>query len=152
MDIQVTQRYSKVDLLSVKGRMGKEYYLFYSSFIPLIIFYLFANISGGISLNNIGTIAETSSLVLGLVSAIYTFIIIYLSIQRCHDFDKSGWYAVFALIPFANFIYAIIPNTNGLNRYGEIPKPAPIMITIATYLLMALLIAFTGLSAYNYFI
>lgn len=134
MDTQITQRYSKIDLFSIKGRMGRRYYLFYSM-IPIFFLWLTSRFVG---VNSIGINFNTGSFFLfSLTTAIVFFILVYLTIQRCHDFDKSGWYAIFVVIPFSNIIYASISNTNGLNRYGEIPEPAPIFISIANYLLVS---------------
>jgi len=135
MDTQATQRYSKVDLLSIKGRLGRRYYLFYSM-LPLIFLWAVSGLTG---INHYGADLSSGSLfLLSLTTAIVIFIQIYLTIQRCHDFDKSGWYAILALIPFSNLIYASIMSTNGLNRYGEMPEPAPIFIVFANYLLILL--------------
>jgi len=135
MDTQVTQRYSKVDLLSIKGRLGRRYYLFYSM-LSLIVLCAVSALAG---INHSGAnLSSGSLLLLGLAIALVIFIQVALTIQRCHDFDKSGWYAIFALIPFSNLIYASIMSTNGLNRYGEMPEPAPIFIVLANYLLILL--------------
>ncbi|HIP94371.1 MAG TPA: DUF805 domain-containing protein [Leucothrix sp.] len=137
MDTQVAQRYSKVDLFSMKGRMGRRYYLFYSM-IPIIFLWLAARYTG---VSNIGIDITTGSFFLfSLTTAIVFFILVYLTIQRCHDFDKSGWYAIFVIIPFSNLIYASISSINGLNRYGEMPEEAPIFISTANYLLIPFMI------------
>ena len=60
-----------------------------------------------------------------------------LTIQRCHDFNKSGWLAVLAIIPFANIVFALIPGTNGLNQYGEVPEPADKLTNVLFYILIA---------------
>lgn len=54
---------------------------------------------------------------------------IMLHIKRCHDRDKSGWWCLLLLIPFVNFIWAIIdlgilPGTIGANKYGADPLGA----------------------------
>jgi len=142
MDTQITQRYSKVDLLSVKGRMGRRYYLFYSM-VPLI--FLWAAFS--LMVSNHGMNVSSGSLFsFSLITTLVFSILVFLTIQRCHDFDKSGWYAVFVIIPLSNLIYASILSTNGLNRYGEMPVPAPMLIATANYLLIPLLMASIVLS------
>ncbi len=137
MDTQITQRYSKIDLFSIKGRMGRRYYLFYSM-MPIVFLWITSRFVGA---NSIGMSFNMGSFFLfSLTTAIVFFILVYLTIQRCHDFDKSGWYAIFVVIPFSNLIYALISNTNGLNRYGEMPQPAPIFIAIANYLLISFMV------------
>lgn len=149
MDTQITQRFSKVDLFSTKGRMGRNYYLFYSIVFPFIILGLITILSDDRSLNS--TILSKSSLLFGLTVAILSFILFYLTIQRCHDFDKSGWYAIFAFIPFASLIYASIQSTNGLNRYGEIPEPASASMIFINYLVIATLVVITIYLLFGYF-
>lgn len=51
---------------------------------------------------------------------------VMLHIKRCHDRDKSGWWCLLLLIPFVNFIWAIIdlgilPGTIGANKFGPDP-------------------------------
>jgi hypothetical protein len=48
---------------------------------------------------------------------------IMLTIQRCHDFNTSGWLSVLALIPFVGLIFYFIPGTDGPNRWGNPTKP-----------------------------
>lgn len=47
---------------------------------------------------------------------------IKVSTLRLHDLNKSGWYAVFLFLPFANFVLIIMtllmPGVRGQNRYG----------------------------------
>jgi len=135
MDTPITSRYSKVDLFSLKGRMGRRYYLFYSM-IPLIFLWAVFKLMG---FNQGMNVNSESLFVLSLTTAFVFSILVYLTIQRCHDFDKSAWYAILVIIPFSNLIYASIESTNGLNRYGEIPVPAPMLIATANYLLLPLL-------------
>ena len=136
MESQNTQRYSKVDLFSIKGRMGKRYYFFYSAIISLI----FLLVISRLLIPTSETIYTGSSYFLGLVGIISASILVFLTIQRCHDFDKSAWFALFVVIPFFHLIYSITSSTNGLNRYGEVPESAPILITIINYLIIALFI------------
>lgn len=61
--------------------------------------------------------------VLALLFALFTLPAnITLTIRRCHDFDKSGWFALLCFLPYVNFlayiIIGLIPGTKGPNRYG----------------------------------
>ena len=46
-------------------------------------------------------------------------------VKRWHDLNKSGWFILFNLIPFGVivtfFVNALLPGTNGPNRFGEDP-------------------------------
>jgi uncharacterized membrane protein YhaH (DUF805 family) len=50
---------------------------------------------------------------------------ICMSIKRCHDRDRSGWFILVSAIPFVNFWYivevAFLPGTSGINRFGANP-------------------------------
>jgi len=142
------QRYSEVDLLSTDGRIGSKRYFLYSVLLPFILFWSFASIAG--VLVHMGSVATLASYaVLGLAIMAMFFILVRLTIQRCHDFNKSGWLAVLALIPFANIVFALIPGTNGLNQYGEVPEPANKLTNILFYLLVTVLLALVTFLVYQ---
>ena len=141
----IQQRYSEVDPLSVEGRMGRKLYFFYSIVVPFIFFWIFASVAGIIS--KLGEDANILSYaVLGISVLLIVFLVMRLTIQRCHDFNASGWYAAFALIPFANIVFALIPGNEGLNSYGEAPKPASGFITTAVFIIIGLLVALATFS------
>jgi len=146
MDTQCTQRYSKVDLFSTNGRMGKRYYFFYSAIISLIFLLVIYRL-----LIPTNEIEHTGNLYfLGLVGIISASVLIFLTIQRCHDFDKNAWFALFVIIPFFHLIYSVTSSTNGLNRYGEVPESAPLLITIVNYFIAALFIFITSYLIFNF--
>jgi uncharacterized membrane protein YhaH (DUF805 family) len=133
------QRYSEVDLLSTQGRIGRKRYFLASVIIPFVIFWSIASIAG--ALTHLGSLASfVSYAILGLAVSAMSLILVRLTIQRCHDFNKSGWLSIFALIPFTNFIFALIPGNNGLNQYGEAPEPASGFIKVAFYGLVLLIL------------
>jgi len=133
------QRYSAVDLFSTQGRMGRRMYFFYSIAIPFALFWIFASLAGLLAKVG-GSITKLSYLLLGLAFLSVLFMVIRLTIQRCHDFNVSGKIAILAIIPLANIIFALIPGDNGLNSYGEAPEPASKFITLAVTFLVGLLV------------
>ena len=141
------QRYSEVDLFSTHGRIGRKRYFLYSVILPFILFWSLASIAG--ILVHLGSVATLASYaLLGLATIAMFFILVRLTIQRCHDFNKSGWLSILALIPFANIIFALMPATNGLNQYGEVPEPANNVTNILFYSLLVALGALATLLAY----
>ncbi|MET0894232.1 MAG: DUF805 domain-containing protein [Acidimicrobiia bacterium] len=48
------------------------------------------------------------------------------TIRRLHDTDKSGWFVLFALIPFVGglilLVFMLIDSTRGTNQYGTSEK------------------------------
>lgn len=134
------QRYSEVDIISTQGRIGQKRYFLASVIIPFITFWSFASIAGLIS--HLGSAASIISYaILALASIAMLFMLVRLTIQRCHDFNVNGWFSLLAIIPLANIIFALIPGTNGLNGYGETPEPDTYIIKIAFFGLLLLLIS-----------
>ncbi len=143
------QRYSEVDLFSTQGRIGRKRYFLFSIILPFVLFWSFASIAG--VLTHLGSVAALIAyLFLGLATIAMFLILVHLTIQRCHDFNKSGWFSLFVVIPFANLIFAIIPGNNGLNQYGEVPEQASGFIKIAFYGLVTLLIASLSIATSHY--
>jgi len=46
-----------------------------------------------------------------------------LTIQRCHDFNVTGWLSLILLIPLVPLIFWFIPGSKGKNDYGPPPPP-----------------------------
>ena len=138
------QRYSDVDIFSTDGRIGQKRYFVFSIIIPFILFLAITPIAGLVSYLPIDNTSLVYS-VLGIALLAMLLMTVRLTIQRCHDFNKSGALAILALIPFANIIFAVIPGTNGLNQYGEVPRPTTWLFKKTFY---ALIIAMVLMSTY----
>jgi len=97
-------------ILTYKGRITRSEY-FITGNILLIIFLFYMFLSFPLYL-----------LFLCADSVISSFLII----KRCHDLNKSGWYGLLFLVPFANiwwfFCLLLNDGTIGPNKYGEDPK------------------------------
>jgi uncharacterized membrane protein YhaH (DUF805 family) len=71
--------------------------------------------------------AAVLSVVLGLVLAVPNLM---LSIKRCHDRDKSGWFMLVYFIPLLGPLWLLVElgclrGTTGSNRFGPDPLSAP---------------------------
>jgi uncharacterized membrane protein YhaH (DUF805 family) len=123
-----------VRVFSVSGRIGRVRYIGYSIGLTLLV---------GALLMALAVFAAVVVRVeaMALVSALGWIAIIgvqlMLTIQRCHDFDTSGWAAVFVVIPLAAFVYWFIPGTDGPNRFGP-PTPPNSKTTVALALILPL--------------
>jgi len=100
------------------GRSGrKEYWMFH---LVLLAAAVMCAVLAGIGL---GMVAAAL-----LVVATFGLIIPYLAVQvrRFHDQDKSGWFALFNLIPYVGwlvvYIFMFLPGAAGDNQYGPDPK------------------------------
>ncbi len=126
-----TAEVQPVRLFSVSGRIGRVRYIGY--LIGLYI--LFALIVGAAT-----ALAAPlgPAFVLGIflvAAASYLVLTVMLTVQRCHDFDTTGWLSLLMLVPLANFAFWFIPGTQGRNRYGPPTPPNGIASLIVVLLI-----------------
>lgn len=70
----------------------------------------------------------------GIVVGVAAFwITLALSVKRWHDVGVSGWFALTAWLPGANFgvfvLLCLLPGSEGDNRYGPSPRRDDLMAT-----------------------
>ena len=134
------QRYSQVDLFSSDGRIGPIRYFFYSFILPFLVFWVLAALAGLIAqFGQIGKIFGYIILAAAIGSAL--ILLFQLTIQRCHDFNVTGWLATLIFIPFGSLIFWLIPGSRSINRYGEPPEPTSKWVKVGAFLLLTSLIA-----------
>jgi uncharacterized membrane protein YhaH (DUF805 family) len=117
-------QYQDVNLWSASGRIGRARYIAWTMG-SVVIFYL-VGVLAAVLIPLLAKGAGLLGLLVPLVMlggglALFIFQI-RLTIQRCHDFDVSGWLTLIILIPLAAFAFWIAPGTDGANRWG--PKTA----------------------------
>jgi uncharacterized membrane protein YhaH (DUF805 family) len=115
-DVHGAAESQPVKIFSAAGRIGRVRYIGYSVGLGMLVNILmtFVLAIGG----------EMVGGVLGLGLGIAFFVVaILLTIQRCHDFDASGWWTLIAIIPIINFAFWFIPGTDGPNRFGNKTPP-----------------------------
>ncbi|MRI33460.1 hypothetical protein EOPP23_10730 [Endozoicomonas sp. OPT23] len=91
------------------------------------------------------TIQETVSMVLG-IHALALLIMVYITITRLHDMERSGWLWFFLVIPVVNLLLLLwISFSSGskmTNMYGDVPpEPRGITRAIGAYLPVCLMVA-----------
>jgi len=111
-------------VFSVSGRIGRARYITYSFGLFILI-----GIVGGLLGMVIG---EAASLLTGVAALVIGFM---LTIQRCHDFNTSGWLSLLILVPLANLVFWFIPGTDGPNRYGRPTPPNSVLTLILVWIL-----------------
>jgi uncharacterized membrane protein YhaH (DUF805 family) len=61
---------------------------------------------------------------IGALAGLYWLVVlvpsIAVTVRRLHDTDRSGWWALLALLPL--FVFCVLEGTPGANRFGENPK------------------------------
>lgn len=117
------EEYSTVSAFSVSGRLGRIRYLTYSMGYTLLFLVVISILSGGMAAAGI---APDGGAFMALLGIAYVAMIVFsfmLTIQRAHDFDKSGWWSLLMLVPLVSLIFLFLPGTDGENRYGKKTPP-----------------------------
>jgi uncharacterized membrane protein YhaH (DUF805 family) len=125
----------EVKIFSVSGRIGRARYVVYLFGLSILIMlggFLLSLITAGFA----------------MVPAYIALLVIQfmLTIQRCHDFDTSGWLSILILVPLVNFMFIFIPGTKGTNRWGSKTTPNSTPMVIGAWL-CALVIPLSGILA-----
>lgn len=109
----------EVKIFSTSGRIGRARYVVYLFGLSILIMvggFLLSLITAGIA----------------MIPAYIALVVIQfmLTIQRCHDFDATGWLSLLIFVPLVNFMFIFIPGTKGTNRWGSktIPNSTPMVI------------------------
>jgi uncharacterized membrane protein YhaH (DUF805 family) len=117
------ERYQEVKVFATSGRIGRVRYIAYGMGI-----YLLFGILGGLLSLAVGQlgmgIAWLGIMVVGFM----------LTIQRCHDFNTTGWLSLLVLVPLVNLIFWFIPGTDGENNYGAQTPPNGVGVIIAAFI------------------
>jgi len=114
------EEYGEIKVFSASGRLGRVRYIGYSVGLTILI-----SIIAGFLTAALGAFAGkgvAASIMIACYVAIFA-ISIMLTIQRAHDFNGSGWFALLVLIPLVNLIFWFIPGTDGENRFGRKTPP-----------------------------
>lgn len=116
-----------VKLFSVSGRIGRARYMAYALGLYFLVGFL-----GGILA---GALGDAGMVVLVIASIGLVVLGFMLTIQRCHDFNVSGWLSLLMLVPLANLVFLFIPGSDGPNRYGPPTPPNTVGVLIAAWLI-----------------
>src|SRR5262245_12446088 len=129
-----TQLYQEVRLFATSGRIGRVRYIAYGMGI-----YLLFGILGALLSMAVG---EFGMIIAWLAIVIVGFM---LTIQRCHDFNTTGWLSLLVLVPLVTLIFWFIPGTDGPNNYGGETPPNGTGVIIAA--LIVPIVAVIGIVA-----
>src|SRR5262245_39877448 len=100
-----SMEFAPVRVFSWRGRIGRLRYIAYSVGLPLVCIFAGGIIVGAFSLLLHPAIIAPVFIVGYLAAAV---MIVLLTIQRAHDFNSSGWWALLLLIPFVNLAFCFI--------------------------------------------
>lgn len=150
---QGAEQYSEVKILSAAGRLGRVRYIGYSVGLSLLLA-VFMGLATGLSAA-LG-VAAISVAVTGLGYLAMVVVQVMLTVQRCHDFNTSGWLSILGIIPLVNLIFWIIPGTDGPNRFGNPPPPnttgAVILAMIIPLIFILGIVAAIAIPAYQQYV
>ena len=132
-----------VRLFAVSGRMGRLRYIAYG----VLVYVALAALSG-ILAAVLGSIGPAGAMIGALLPAALMVVVSFmLTIQRCHDFNASGWLSLLGLVPLVNLIFWFIPGSDGPNRYGPPTPPNTILVYSGAIGAPVVIIAFVGIMA-----
>lgn len=142
-----------VKKFSAKGRIGRLRYLAYQM---AYMFGLYAIVALAFVL---GMQSDGFAMVAGIFVfvAYIALVVLYfmLTIQRCHDFDKTGWLSLLALIPLVGLIFFFWPGTLGGNTYGARTPPntkGVILLAFVLPIIVAVTLAAIAIPAYSSYV
>ena len=147
------EQYSEVKILSTAGRLGRVRYIGYTVGLSMLLAIAMGLVMAMSATAGIAALSVIVT-VLGYVAIIALQII--LTVQRCHDFNSSGWLSILAIIPLVNLIFWAIPGTDGPNRFGNPPPPnttgAVVLALIIPLIFVVGIVAAIALPAYQQYV
>lgn len=142
VDSPETHEYSKPKIFGVSGRLGRIRYLAYS-FTFLFLWVTLMGIVMAIAIPVFAKGPGNEGVMIAVMAVYYLGIFTYsfmVTIQRCHDFNVTGWLSLILFIPFAGLIFWFIPGTKGPNNFGNPPPPNHAGVVIGGLLLPFVLV------------
>jgi len=126
----------ELKVLSAQGRIGRMRYIAWSFAIGLVVG-LVAMLGGGV----LSFLAGPLGMVFMAICYIAMIVaIILITIQRCHDFNVTGWLALILLVPLAPIVFCFIPGTADSNNYGPPPPPNSTAVKVLFWLMIIFLV------------
>ena len=122
-----------VRLFSASGRIGRARYIAYG--FGLYLLSMLAGVVGARLFGEVGAVLATVAWVAMAVLGVM------LTIQRCHDFNVTGWLALLIVVPLANLVFLFIPGTDGPNRFGAPTPPNSVGVLVVAWLIPGIVIA-----------
>ena len=113
------------EIFNTEGRLNRLRYIKYMLALALVAgvsTFVMSSMATFLTGNPTGMLVNIITGVWALVAGAGN---IMLMVRRLHDLDKTGYFAILAIIPFIGAIFSIYlfcaKGTDGRNRYGEDP-------------------------------
>ncbi|MBC7602226.1 MAG: DUF805 domain-containing protein [Ramlibacter sp.] len=127
----------RVRFFTFRGRIGRlRYvaYLFGGYLVSMFVGGIFGAIAG---FAGHGEMAGTLGGIASIPMLIYA---VFITIQRSHDMNWSGWSWLWTIVPFAVFIWFFKRGTQGRNRFGLPTPPNTVGVHILAWTLPAIFV------------
>jgi uncharacterized membrane protein YhaH (DUF805 family)/Tfp pilus assembly protein PilE len=140
---QIPGETQPVRFFAVSGRIGRLRYIAYG-----VLMYAALFLASGLLVTVLSAVSPTIAGIAGLLPWLAIIVLGFmLTIQRCHDFDTTGWLSILSLVPLVNLIFWFIPGTDGPNRYGPPTPPNGTAVIVGAVAVPIVGIAFIGILA-----
>ncbi len=113
------------EIYRTEGRLNRLRYIKYMLLLAIIAgvsTFVTSSMATFLTGNPTGFLVNAITGIWAIVAGAGNFM---LMIRRLHDLDKSGWFALLAVVPAIGFIFSIYlfcaKGTDGWNRYGADP-------------------------------
>lgn len=131
--------YQPVKIFSVSGRIGRVRYIGYTFGLSILVAAVIGVLAALLGDSGLGIVV----VVVGYLALLV--IQIMLTVQRCHDFDMTGWLTLIIIIPLAFLVFWLAPGTKGSNRWG--PETPPNGVGVVLLASIVPIIAIIGIVA-----
>ena len=122
-----------VTLFAASRRIGRARYIAYS----LALFVLL-----GFGVAFLGSFVGPAGMIFWIGGwALMVVLVVLITIQRCHDFNASGWLSLLLFLPPLGLIFLLAPGTRTSNRYGAPPPRNSRLVLAVAWLLPVVLLA-----------
>lgn len=137
------EEFGEIRIFSIEGRIGRLRYL---SYLAILSFSIGA---AGLLLVFLFGMEKSSYSVAETVVLIIPFLLIFgvsvcIIIQRLHDMNFSGWFALLFFVPLLNMIVglvlSVVPGTPTRNDFGSPPPPNTLLVKMSAGLFVMLII------------
>ncbi len=133
--------FGEIKVLSAKGRLGRLRYIAYCMGVALLSYLVMAVLSAAsAAVLPEALMGPAIVVIFALGYGAMLVISVMLTIQRCHDFDMTGWLSLILLIPLLPLVFWFIPGTQGANRFGAPPPPNRGGMAVVAILLVAVMV------------
>jgi uncharacterized membrane protein YhaH (DUF805 family) len=135
-DSDTTDIRGTIRIFSPEGRIGRVRYIAYNVVMGLLSMLAIALLSAAGTVLPQSVLSPIAGIVMLIVYGAMFVVGFFFIIQRIHDFDASGWWALLTLFPLVNMFFAfvllVVPGTRGQNRFGpRPPRNSAVVIIIA---------------------